>query len=427
MSTLIFAIGVLGIVPLAMLARRVPWILVALSGLIGLLPFLGIDALTLDLFEHSYRGESRSLEIAVLDLCAAALFFALPRSDQPAPFRAARYSYFLVALFSLSFAPVPIYTAFSLAKILRAFFLFGVVTRLAEQPKLATALGRGLAVGVIYSTAMALEERYVEHLFQVSGGFGHPNSLGMAVNLVAPIALAVLFAGKGDKLGAATVGGAAICIVLALSRGALLMFGLAGALVVLGSLARRPTRRKVRITLVLALGGLILLGKSGDTIVERFATAPAASVQARDRFEAAAKAMLADHPLGIGLNQYSHVLENGGYADRFGMPPGDRDGLAHQIYWLTAAELGWLGMFAYLWLIVMPWWVAARGALRFKGDLRGDILLGCAAGMTVMHIHGTAEWIARQTSMMYLFWTVAGLAVAMYRGAQRSEEAAAAV
>lgn len=422
MKYVILAIGVIGIYPLGLVGRRVAWIPVALTGLIGLLPFIGWDPLTIDFFEQLYRGETRSLELGVVDLCAAALYFALPPARMAAPYRASRYTYLGVAIFSLTTAAVPLYTALSIVKILRAFFLLGVVARLAEYPKLAGALGKGLALGVVYSAGMALKERYVDHMFQVTGGFEHANSLGMAVNLVAPIALAVLFEGKGDKLGAASVAGAAICVVLALSRGALMMFGLAGAIVIAGSLYRNFSKRKVWVSIMLVVMALALLAKSLDTIIERFVTAPEASVAARERFVAAAKAMLSDNMLGIGLNQYSHVLSHGGYADKFQMPEIDRDGLAHHIYWLTAAELGWQGLLAYLWMIAMPWWTAVRGAFRYKGDIRGDILLGCAAGMTVMHIHGTAEWIARQTSMMYLFWTVAGLTAAMSRSAERARE-----
>jgi O-antigen ligase len=207
--------------------------------------------------------------------------------------------------------------------------------------------------------------------------------------------------------------------VLALSRGALMMFAFACGLVILGSLARRFTRKKVYVTIALAVAFFLVLAKSMDSIIERFVTAPDASVEARDRFEDAAQAMLDDSFLGIGINQYSHVLEHGGYADRFEMPDVDRDGLAHHIYWLTAAELGWLGLFAYLWLIAAPFYTAVRGAFRLRHDVRGDVLLGCAAGMAAMHVHGVAEWIARQPSMMYLFWIVAGMAAAMSRRAER--------
>ncbi|MBW2463596.1 MAG: O-antigen ligase family protein [Deltaproteobacteria bacterium] len=420
MNYIALAIGVLGIYPLALVARKVGWVPAVLSGLIGLLPFLGFDALTFDFFQQPYRGEARSLEISVLDLIAAALYFALPEAKQPSPYRASRYTYFAIVLFSLTVAPIALHSLFSVGNLVRAYFLLGVVTRLAEKPELANALGRGLALGVVYSAGLALRQRYVDGMFQVTGGFEHANSLGMAVNLVAPIALAVLLETKFDKLAFATIAGAAICVVLALSRGALMMFGFACGLVILGSLYRQVTRRKIYITILLAFGTLLVLGKSADSIVERFVTAPAASVAARDRFEDAAQAMVEDNVFGVGINQYSYVLEHRGYADEFEMPPVDRDGLAHHIYWLTAAELGWLGLLVYLWLIATPWWTAAWGALRSKGDVRGAVMLGCAAGMTVMHAHGVAEWAARQSSLMYIFWTIAGLAAAMSRSVKRA-------
>ncbi|RLB46201.1 MAG: hypothetical protein DRJ42_28230 [Deltaproteobacteria bacterium] len=425
MNFIALTIGVLGIYPLALFARKVGWVPVVLSGLIGLLPFLGFDPLTFDFFQQPYRGESRSLEISVLDLVAAALYFALPKAKQPSPYRASRYTYLAFVLFSLSVAPIALHSLFSIGNLVRAYFLLGVVTRLAEKPELANALGRGLALGVVYSAGLALKQRYLDGMFQVTGGFEHANSLGMAVNLAAPIALAVLLETKFDKLAMAAITGAAICVVLALSRGALMMFGFACGLVILGSLYRQVTRRKIYITLFLAFGALLVLGKSADSIIERFVTAPAASVAARHRFEDAAKAMIEDNIFGVGINQYSYVLEHHGYADEFDMPPVDRDGLAHHIYWLTAAELGWLGLLAYLWLIATPWWTAVWGALRSKGDVRGAVMLGCAAGMTAMHVHGVAEWAARQSSLMYIFWTVAGLAAAMNRSVERSKREAA--
>jgi O-antigen ligase len=244
----------------------------------------------------------------------------------------------------------------------------------------------------------------------------------MAVNLVWPISVALLLAGQGGRLAAASVLAAAVCVVLSLSRGSLAMFIGAMAFVFLGSLVRRMTSRKVWVALALAAGGVVFIAKSYDTIIERFLTAPEASVRARDRFKAAAAAMLREHPTGIGINQFSYVLKNEGYADELDMPEMDRDGLAHHIYWLTLAEMGWAGLLAYLLLIVRPLWDALRGALRRGNGIRGDVLLGCAAGMTVMAIHGTAEWVARQTRVTYLFWIVVGLTAALYRQVTRMRE-----
>jgi O-antigen ligase len=184
------------------------------------------------------------------------------------------------------------------------------------------------------------------------------------------------------------------------------------------SLARAPTRRKLVVAAVAgALGGLVMV-KASDTLIERFTNAPAVSLDARRGFETAAADMLQDHPLGIGLNQYSWVLGHEGYAERAGVLRVDRDGVAHNVYWLTAAELGYIGILAYVLLVLTPIVLAVRIVLAARrDDPRGedDAALGLGAGLLVMALHGFGEWIARQGSMTYLFWMVAGLVAAMAR------------
>lgn len=377
---------------------------------IGIFPFLGIDQLTLDFFEHlGYRGEAISLQVSVIDIIAATLLLALPRTQGAHDWWITRAFYGIFVGLTIFWAPQSHFAFFSFVKLLRAFLIFSAVQRIAMRPALLSALTSGFAMGVGYNLLIALKQRYIEGYFQVHGTFEHSNSLGMAVNLVFPMAMAVVLAGHARRTAYLAVVGAAVCVVLALSRGALGMFAFAAGIVMAGSLVRGLTGRKIGVGILLMVAGLGVLAKSWDSLVERFVTAPTESVAARDRFEAAAENMLEDYPFGIGINQYSHVLKNGGYADRYNMPEIDRDGLAHHIYWLTAAELGWVGSFAYLLLIFFPTWTAFRGAYRLRGNVRGDILLGCAAGTSAMHVHGLAEWIARQMPVMYLFWSVAGI------------------
>jgi O-antigen ligase len=169
------------------------------------------------------------------------------------------------------------------------------------------------------------------------------------------------------------------------------------------------------------LGVLLLLAKSLDTILERWSGAPKASEEARVLFNEAARAMLNDHSFGIGINMYSHVLEHGGYADRLGMAPVDRSGVAHHIYWLTAAELGYVGLAAYALLLIAVLVLAIKAAR--ARDVRGDIALGIAAGLFVTYVHGTSEWILRQTAMSYAFWTAAAMVAAFLSAGRASRTA----
>lgn len=413
MKWLAFAVALAIVYPLALLVRERPRVVELMVLSLGLLPFSDVH-INLVSFEH-YRGDSRGLEITIVDIVIAVLALALPPAREKSPYRLARFLYFLAALISIGEAPNQFFATFSMWKLLRMYQALTVATRACESPRLCAALVKGLAISVIYQTVLCLDQRYHQGLMRVSGNLSHPNSLGMAVNLLYPTAFALLLAGQGGKLAKATVAAGGVAIILSLSRGAIAMFAMAGVIVYLGSLYRKATPRKIGIAVMAVTGAAILVIKAFDTLVERFTSAPASSEEARVRFEAAARLMLADHPWGVGINQFSYVLAERGYADKIGIPPVDRDGIVHNIYWLTAAETGYMGFLSYALLLAIPLTLALHGAMRFKKDIRGDVLLGCAGGLIATYIQNKAEWIMRQTVMSYLFFFMLAIIVAMWR------------
>lgn len=430
MKFAIVALVFLATYPAGRFARVRPTLQAVFAMFVGFLPFVGIDQLDVDFWgvEH-YRGESKGFEVTLTDFAALALFFSLPDERQgPVPWRVPRYFYMAVLLFSVGAASIPLYSWFSFWKLVRAYFLFAVVFRAVEtNPRLASWLADGFGVGIVYALGVSLHQRYVLGFYQATGDFDHQNTLGMTVNLVFPIAWAVVLAGQARIWGTIVTAVAGVLVVMTLSRGALALFCLAAAIVLVGTFFRGVTKWKLVVLGLMIVAGGIVLAKSHDSIIERFTDAPEGSELARERFNNAAAAMLEDHPLGIGINQYSHVLANEGYADEFGMPEIDRDAVAHHIYWLTLAELGWLGLAAYLLLLFAPWWTALKGSLRMRGDIRGDVILGCFAGLTVMYLHGSIEWVARQTPMTYLFFGVAGIAAGLYKTWSQEQRVAEAV
>jgi hypothetical protein len=167
----------------------------------------------------------------------------------------------------------------------------------------------------------------------------------------------------------------------------------------------------VKVTIALFVGAAAVLARSLDTIIERFTTAPKESELARKLFNKAAQRMADDHPTGVGINMYSWVLDHGGYADQLHIEPGDRNGIAHHIYYLCAAELGWWGLASYVLVLAHVFVVALRSA-RGRG-VAGELGVGLSLGLLTMILQGTAEWIARQTPMSYCFWLFAALASAL--------------
>src|SRR6185312_5281448 len=60
----------------------------------------------------------------------------------------------------------------------------------------------------------------------------------------------------------------------------------------------------------------------------------------------AASMIIADHPFGVGANQYVIIANTGGYSERAGVPWNEANLRApvHDSYYLVTAELGYLGL-----------------------------------------------------------------------------------
>lgn len=407
----IFAI--LAIFPLGLLVRRHRWMRDALVFAIGVLVFTDYFDINPISYE-TYRGVARGLEITIVDLAVWTLGVALPRGRHPMPYRASTAFYAVPALLSVVISSMPLLGVFSLWKLLRTYLLIVVLARAFEDERVPPILLKGLAVGLIYQAGDALMLRYVRHQHQVTGTFSHQNTMGMAVNLVLPIMFALVLRHR-TRLGTAAVLAGAVCIVLTLSRGALATMAVGLTLVYLVSIRRTVSRRKLWVA-VAGAGAVLIVGmKSFDTILRRFEYAPDASELAREQFNAAAGLMLDDHPLGVGLNMFSHALDHAGYAAQVGITGYSTSSVVHNIYWLTLAETGYLGLVAYLVLLAVPLALAVWGVRRAGPDVRGDVLLGCAVGLASLYAQGLLEWAGRQTVLMYMFGMVAALTVALVR------------
>ncbi|HEX9166533.1 MAG TPA: hypothetical protein VF862_11545, partial [Gemmatimonadales bacterium] len=131
-------------------------------------------------------------------------------------------------------------------------------------------------------------------------------------------------------------------------------------------------------------------------------------------FNAAADQMLRDHPLGIGFNQFSWALSNvPRYRDNLVvMANEDQGGVAHHIYRLTAAELGWPGLVLFLGVVGRFLWLALRAGWRHR-TLEGSLLAMAGLGFAALHLSGFLEWGFRITPIFYLFLVMGGFAVAL--------------
>ena len=409
--------GLLSAYPCGRLLRRLPRLESAAWFLAGLLPFLG----TLDIglvTDVSFAGDSHGLEVALLDWLALVLVCTRPLSLRRVPYRATLALYLRAAAGSALSAVAPVQVGYYAWKLLRGYLLFLAVARAGGSLPVALALLRGMAAGAFYEFYLVMQQRY--SVYQSPGSFAHQNSLGMAMNLCLVTVVALLLARRSDWLVTLAPGVGLIVVLLTRSRGALIFLSVGVGLVFVLSSLRRFTGRKALVAVLGATLAAGVLSWSARRVVERFERAPAASMDTRRQFEEAAAMMLRDHPWGVGANHFSWSMRHGGYADRAGLTYGDRVATVHNLYWLTAAELGWFGLAALLLMLVRPLVDALRGAWRAaRGDLRGDLLLGLGVALLACYLHSTVEWIWRDTEVSYVFWTVVALAGSLAAAVRR--------
>lgn len=400
-----------GVPVLVSLLREKAWLKIALMTWVSIDLFnpMHINLIS----QENYRGDSRGIEITTVDLALIALRLSLPPTKQRPATRhyIVRTLFFVAVMLSLKDTPDTLKSLFSVWKLVRMYMAFDAWALLLLDLSLVAAATHGLALGVLWQGTQVLWQKYVQHAIRTVGSMPHPNSLSMIVNLIAPMAFALWLSGRARKYAPFVVGAAGISTIASLSRGGMMMFVMATGLGAMAAFSRGFSVRKLKMMIGLFVAAGIVLARSIDTIIERFVTAPKESELARVLFNKAAKMMAEDHTFGVGINMYSYVLDHGGYATRLNIEPGDRNGIAHHIYWLTAAETGYFGAVSYVLMIAAVWISAARLALH-KG-VRGDIGVGLTIGLSTMFLQGTAEWIARQTPMAYAFWLFAGLASAL--------------
>jgi O-antigen ligase len=371
---------------------------------IGILPFFLIS---LNVMSHeTYRGSSRGFEVTLLDLLAWAMLVALPRSERLSK---TRTLYLLVCAASAGGAAVPLYSMFGMWKVMRMYLVAAAAYRIVRAG-LGGALLQGIVLGQCYAFTIALEQRYLLGLHQVTGPFAHQNGLAQAGTLVFALCLSVLL-GRGRNRWA-TIGTLAALgsVVMTLSRGGLAMTVLSAIVIFLLAAFRYRNPRLLRVAAVGVLLAVVVVLRAGDTIVERFSEAPDASAEARHHFEDMAAMMLDDHPnLGVGLNHYSHANVHDGYADAAKVPEIDRGGVAHHVYWLTLAELGYVGLIAFLLVYMLPVLRGLRETLRAGRTAAGDVIQGMSVGVAAILFQGTLEYTLRLTMVSQIVWCYFGV------------------
>ncbi len=373
---------------------------------------------------ETYRGPDRGFEVTLVDLIAWSLAIAV-MARKPGRISWVPYNtwlmllYFGVAALSIVDAPQGLLASFTMVKMLRGFVLYWTVVNVLRVGVPVKSIWRGiLAIGILFGL-YAVYQKYGVGLYRIPATFDHSNTVPLFLNQILPILLVMGLAagwlsGKASMLSLATVMAMLLTVVMTFSRGGMVL----SLMTILGVLlvANRKTKSfRVTVASLVVVGGLALGGlATGKSIADRFMEAPESSHLAREEFNRAAQAMAADNPLGVGINQFSYVLSNTPkYTNMIKVMAAEKQkGVCHEVYFLTAAELGWIGLVIFVMVLLRFLWHASFEAFRRKG-FHGLLQAAIALGMLALHLSGFLEWVFRITPIFYMFLVCCGLSVGL--------------
>lgn len=415
MKWVVVAVALAAAFPLAEWLRRNPQQHPKVWMLMGALPFLIAFTPHLDIAPISWPawpGYAKGIEFSLLDLLALAMFISLPRTSHPLPFRLSMSFYFFAVLLSVFQAPVPMAAAFYVWQLARVFLVYAVIARASTDERVVMALLKGLTIGLCFQACLVIWQRFGLGVLQASGSFAHQNFLGLVSHFVVLPVFALLLAGRWKWWTVAAPIAGLIVAVLTASRAAIGLTGAGLMLVFVLSAARKWTPAKAKIAMFGAIAAMVLVPLAISSLERRFEFQPLSDqYDERAAFERAASMIVADHPLGIGSNNYVPFANLGGYMERAGVVWGgrSRSTSVHNIYWLAAAETGYLGLLA---LVLLLWRIGATAITtgwRNRNDSRGDLLLGLGASVLIVSVHSYFEWIFFHALSQYLLGMTAGL------------------
>jgi len=374
-------------------------------------------------YEH-YRGPDRGFEVTLTDLIVFSLCYILktkyPRALIMKPYNTAWLGvlYFIV-IFSIIAAPLKLMAMFSIWKYLRMAMLYWCIVNIFRIGTSTLAVWRGFLYSGVFVSAMALKEKFINHVYRVPGPFDHSNTVPLYLNLLMPC---LLIWGLCDKRLTEKQAGACVATSFAIILAIVFTYSRAGLMFSIGAMIlavtaaniRMPSKRVRKVTTLLTIATLIAGAAVAPSIIERINNAPESSEEARQEFNKAATLMVQNNPLGIGINNFPEVLTKEHEYNKFldVMSDEDEAGVCHQIYKLTGAELGYPGLFVFVVIISTFALRTLRGALKEK-SLECMILFGLFFGFCCLWASGFLEWVFRITPVMSMYVITTGFAMAL--------------
>jgi O-antigen ligase len=291
------------------------------------------------------------------------------------------------------------------------FLVYAVVTRACADPRVAPAILKGMAAGLIMEAGIVIWQRFGLGMFQTPGNLGHQNLVGMISFFVTFPFFALLLAGRGGWLPPVVTLAGCVAQVLTVSRSTIGIAGIAYSIMFIVSALQQWTSRKMIILLIGTATLIVLTPWILSSIEQRGGTNDIdTSDKSRTMLSDEAERIISDYPLGVGANQYVNAAQEKGYRG----PNLEWGVMVHNVYLLVAAETGYFGLFTFVVFLLYPVSVAFHCWWRIRRDPGGDLLLGVGMALLAVYIQGLFEFEFLDIVPQYMFalelGMVAGLA-----------------
>lgn len=397
------------------------WALFAIGVMLFLVGTLQIDGALITW--RLWQGYVRGVFISPIDTLSLALI--ITRSGK------ARIHYLWVlllfalpSLVSVAVSYMPMASFFVTMQTLRIALMFYALAGELHRPSAMRSLFGGIAVGLMIQGGYVIQQK-LSGVVQAKGTADHQNILGMMVELaVIPLMVLVL---EGDKRKLLYAGLIAALVIVAGggSRGTMGFVAAGLALAMVLSIIRRMTPRKGKLLGVAVMASLLVVPLGLATLRDRFGDRSVTVLdEQRPAFERAARAMAADHPLGVGANTYVMIANEQGYSQRAGVSWGGNNLAApvHNSFLLMRAEMGWFGEIVMILVIAVFIIGGLRTGFSEKKQPMVGMALGAAASGIVIAFHANYEYAWHLEVVQRLFFVnlaVLSACVALTRQTKR--------
>lgn len=395
--------------------RRAPF---ATGALIGFLPFV-ISPWHLMVAPYAipmWGGYCKGWEVSLIDVLSIAVLMSGRFKLKNVPLQWPIVLYVLAVAVTVPLAKYPMFAAGYAIQLARMLLAFMAVARLASGEYGARGVFTGLVSGLTLQGIFALQAR-LGGAIQSGGTFGHQNLLGYVTYMILLPSFALLMGGERWKRTATvgTIAGAAVIIITA-SRAAIMIAAVGIVATYLLCAVTNWNGRKGMFGFITLALMIVATPFAQQSLGRRFAAQGGqqqlfGADKEREQFESAAKAMIHDHPLGIGPNHYVYIANIGGYNNRAKITwaQGSRSTNVHNTYLLVEAETGFLGLLTLLGVLGGTIYSCTSAARKYKGRGYSELIVGVGSAVLCVALHNKFEWMFVTFQAQYVLFIAIGL------------------